>query len=149
MGILRHYISIILPACGMMMLILDSQTAMHGAAEGIVLCINSVVPSLFPFFVLSILLTNRVLNSHRQTKEKTALERNSNAVFVRSEADSNRCSSFCRAVPSHSAIRPYYPFGSANIQTFSFFTKFLPFFHRKVKISSLSHTKTSYREIIS
>ena len=66
----------------------------------------------------------------------------------RSEADSNRCSSFCRAVPSHSAIRPYYPFGSANIQTFSFFTKFLPFFHRKVKISSLSHAKTSYRELI-
>ena len=68
MGILRHYISIILPACGMMMLILDSQTAMHGAAQGIVLCINSVVPSLFPFFVLSILLTNRVLNSHGQAK---------------------------------------------------------------------------------
>ena len=68
--------------------------------------------------------------------------------FQRSEADSNRCSSFCRAVPSHSAIRPYHPFGSANIQTFSFFTKFLPFFHRKVKISSLSHAKTSYRELI-
>ena len=67
---------------------------------------------------------------------------------MRSEADSNRCSSFCRAVPSHSAIRPYHPFGSANIQTFSFFTKFLPFFHRKVKISSLSHAKTSYRELI-
>ncbi len=30
-----------------------------------------------------------------------------NAVSVRSEADSNRCSSFCRAVPNRSAIRPY------------------------------------------
>lgn len=27
---------------------------------------------------------------------------------MRSEADSNRCSSFCRAVPSHSAIRPFF-----------------------------------------
>ena len=82
-----------------------------------------------------------------QKKQKTTDKTVSR--FLRSEADSNRCSSFCRAVPSHSAIRPYYPFGSANIQTFSFFTKFLPFFHRKVKISTLSHTKTSYREIIS
>ena len=29
------------------------------------------------------------------------------ALKLRSEADSNRCSSFCRAVPSHSAIRPF------------------------------------------
>ena len=26
--------------------------------------------------------------------------------FVRSEADSNRCTRFCRPLPSHSAIRP-------------------------------------------
>ena len=30
-----------------------------------------------------------------------------NAVFVRSEADSNRCIRFCRPLPSHSAIRPF------------------------------------------
>ena len=29
-----------------------------------------------------------------------------NAVSVRSEADSNRCTRFCRPLPSHSAIRP-------------------------------------------
>lgn len=29
----------------------------------------------------------------------------------RSEADSNRCSSFCRAEPSHSAIGPKFPYG--------------------------------------
>lgn len=34
----------------------------------------------------------------------------SNAVLVRSEADSNRCTRFCRPLPSHSAIRPkFYP----------------------------------------
>lgn len=41
----------------MMLLILDSKTAFSGAAEGIELCIQTVIPSLFPFFVLSILLT--------------------------------------------------------------------------------------------
>ena len=32
-----------------------------------------------------------------------------NAVPMRSEADSNRCTRFCRPLPSHSAIRPYVP----------------------------------------
>ena len=30
-----------------------------------------------------------------------------NAVSMRSEADSNRCTRFCRPLPSHSAIRPF------------------------------------------
>ena len=52
----NRYIAI-LCAAGMLLLILDSQTALNGATEGISLCINSLIPSLFPFFVLSILLT--------------------------------------------------------------------------------------------
>lgn len=44
-------------AAGMLILILDSKTALYGAATGIDLCIQTLVPSLFPFFVLSILLT--------------------------------------------------------------------------------------------
>lgn len=32
-----------------------------------------------------------------------------NAVSARSEADSNRCTRFCRPLPSHSAIRPFLP----------------------------------------
>jgi sporulation integral membrane protein YlbJ len=42
---------------GMLMIILDTGTAMSGALEGIELCIRSVIPSLFPLFVLSIILT--------------------------------------------------------------------------------------------
>lgn len=42
---------------GMLILILDSKTAIEGASEGIDLCLKTVIPSLFPFFVLSILLT--------------------------------------------------------------------------------------------
>ena len=44
-------------AVGMLVLILDSSTALAGAKKGIELCINSLIPSLFPFFVLSNLLT--------------------------------------------------------------------------------------------
>ena len=38
-------------ALGMLVLILDSKTALAGAREGIDLCIRTVIPSLFPFFL--------------------------------------------------------------------------------------------------
>lgn len=41
----------------MFILILDPKTALVGAGAGVKLCIYSVIPSLFPFFVLSGLLT--------------------------------------------------------------------------------------------
>ncbi len=44
-------------AIGMLILILDSKTALLGAAQGIDLCIKTVIPSLFPFILLSILIT--------------------------------------------------------------------------------------------
>lgn len=43
---------------GMLILILDGKTALSGAREGIDLCLKTVVPSLFPFFLLSSLFTN-------------------------------------------------------------------------------------------
>lgn len=43
---------------GMLILILDGKTALEGAQAGIDLCLKTVIPSLFPFFVLSILLTS-------------------------------------------------------------------------------------------
>ena len=48
-------------AAGMTVLILDSRTAIAGAVAGIDICIKTLIPSLFPFFVLSILLTGSVL----------------------------------------------------------------------------------------
>lgn len=41
----------------MLMLILDGQTAMAGAGEGLELCLRSLIPSLFPFLFLSSILT--------------------------------------------------------------------------------------------
>jgi hypothetical protein len=48
----------IFAALGMLVLILDGTTAVRGASDGIELCIKSVIPSLFPFFVLSAMLTS-------------------------------------------------------------------------------------------
>lgn len=48
--------TILLSALGMAALIFDSKTALLGAEAGIEVCMKTVVPSLFPFFVLSILL---------------------------------------------------------------------------------------------
>ena len=43
---------------GMIVLILDSKTALAGAKDGVLLCIQTLIPSLFPFFIFSILITN-------------------------------------------------------------------------------------------
>lgn len=48
---------------GIMILILDSRTVLEGAAKGMELCIRSLIPSLFPFIVLSTLLTKSFLGT--------------------------------------------------------------------------------------
>lgn len=50
-------------AAGMLVLILDSQTALAGMRDGIELCLRTLIPSLFPFFFLSVLLTGNLLGS--------------------------------------------------------------------------------------
>jgi len=58
----KHSITMYLAVIGMLVFIFDGRTAMQGAAEGIQICIRTVIPSLFPFFVLSILLTSTICN---------------------------------------------------------------------------------------
>ena len=48
----------LLASGAMLILILDSQTAVEGAKTGIDLCIRTVIPSLFPFFIISSILTS-------------------------------------------------------------------------------------------
>lgn len=43
---------------GVLILVLDSRTALAGAQEGIALCLNTVIPSLFPLLAISIWSTN-------------------------------------------------------------------------------------------
>lgn len=49
----KHVFWTLFPFFGMVILILDTKTALSGAAEGIALCLQTVIPSLFPFLVLS------------------------------------------------------------------------------------------------
>lgn len=55
--ILKRYASAAGWAVGMLLLILDGKTALDGASQGVTLCIHALIPSLFPFFVLSAMLT--------------------------------------------------------------------------------------------
>ncbi len=50
-------------AVGMLILILDGKTALAGAKEAMDLCLYTVIPSLFPFLVLSSLLNKILLGS--------------------------------------------------------------------------------------
>lgn len=43
-------------ALGMLLLILDANTAISGAKDGVALCLFTLIPSLFPFILLSILI---------------------------------------------------------------------------------------------
>lgn len=54
----RKY-AVIGAAFSLCLLILDSKTAFSGAAEGMEICMRTVIPTLFPFFILSIYLTGQ------------------------------------------------------------------------------------------
>lgn len=54
---LRKHITGIFSCIGILILIIDGETALTGAAAGINLCIKTVIPSLFPFLFLCSLLT--------------------------------------------------------------------------------------------
>ncbi len=54
----KAFFSGLTAAIGMLVFILDGETALNGARDGVELCIQTVIPSLFPFFVLSIWMTN-------------------------------------------------------------------------------------------
>ncbi len=49
----RRWLLALASAAGMLILILDSRTALAGAAEGVALCLKTIIPSLFPFIFLS------------------------------------------------------------------------------------------------
>ena len=51
------YISIILILLSILALILSSKQALEGARHGLFICANVIAPSLFPFFVLTLLLS--------------------------------------------------------------------------------------------
>ena len=70
----------------MLVLILDSPTALSGAKNGIEICLQSVIPSLFPFFVLSILLTSGLTGQRspiiRPLSFFTGIPQGSESIFL-------------------------------------------------------------------
>lgn len=54
----RNILTGSLAAVGILILIIDSRTALAGATEGMELVVITLIPSLFPFFILSVLLTS-------------------------------------------------------------------------------------------
>lgn len=57
MGVKRYFAPVGW-ALGMLVLILDGKTALSGASAGVAVCVRTLIPSLFPFFVLSAMLTS-------------------------------------------------------------------------------------------
>ena len=60
-------------AIGMLILILDTRSAIEAAKSGVLLCTQTLIPSLFPFFVFSSLLTGSLVG--KSTKLISPLER--------------------------------------------------------------------------
>ena len=59
----KRVVNGIFASVGILLLILDSQTALFGAQSAVALCISSVIPSIFPFLVLSGMLTSAINGS--------------------------------------------------------------------------------------
>lgn len=62
---MKKYAGSILGGVGMLILILDSKTALEGAASGLEVCIRTVIPSLFPFILLSNLMVGQTFPAMR------------------------------------------------------------------------------------
>lgn len=58
-----HRLQGLIAVTGFLVLIFDSNLALEGARAGVELCIKMVIPSLFPFFILSSVLTNALQES--------------------------------------------------------------------------------------
>ena len=59
----KRFVFAAVAAAAMGILILDGKTALSGGKEGVELCLRSLIPSLFPFLVLSDLLTGVLMGT--------------------------------------------------------------------------------------
>ena len=58
---LKNIATLLFAGITMIVMILDTKTALSGAKEGLSLCIQTAVPSLFPFFVFSSMINSTIL----------------------------------------------------------------------------------------
>ena len=59
----RRVLSLIISAIGILLLILDAKTALSSASDGLALCMTTVIPSLFPFFILSAIINSALIGT--------------------------------------------------------------------------------------
>lgn len=57
----RNLLTLLFASLGMLVLIFDSRTAVAGIQSGIDICLRTLIPSLFPFFVVSGFITSSVV----------------------------------------------------------------------------------------
>ena len=82
----KRLIPMIFSGVGILLLILDSRSAMNGAQIGIELCIYTVIPSLFPFMVLTGVLAPAMCSSNsrilRPLSRLTGIPKGCESLFV-------------------------------------------------------------------
>ncbi|MBE6976064.1 MAG: hypothetical protein E7439_02565 [Ruminococcaceae bacterium] len=70
----------------MTVLILDAKTALMGGTQGLQICLSTVIPSLLPFFFLSILLSSSITGLNipllRPTSKLCRIPRDSESIFI-------------------------------------------------------------------
>lgn len=57
----KQYVVIVFCIISMMVMILDAKTAIMGAKEGLMICFQTVIPSLFPFFYVSSIMNTYLI----------------------------------------------------------------------------------------
>lgn len=76
----------LLAAAAMLTIILDTKTAITSATEGVALCLRTVIPSLFPFFVLSGIVNSSLLGQNipmlRPLKKLCKIPRGSESLML-------------------------------------------------------------------
>lgn len=79
-----HAGAVLLPAAGALFLILDSRCAAESMARGLELCLRTVIPSLFPLFVLSGILVPQLakLPFPRSIGQFLGLARGTEGIFL-------------------------------------------------------------------
>lgn len=61
---IKHQYALLPAAFGFVILVLDTSTAIEGARKGIELCIQTVIPSLFPLIFLSSMISSSLLSTN-------------------------------------------------------------------------------------
>lgn len=83
---MKKHVMIILTALCMLTMILLGQRVTAGAREGVELCLRAVIPSLFPFFVVSVYLNGQLsginLRVLRPVESLCGMPRNSGCILL-------------------------------------------------------------------